>query len=448
MQRKQNHLYDINTRKTLRYSTFNGVFASIMTGLANEYVTPFLLLLGGTLRQVGILHALPNIAAALVQLKAPDITESMRSRKKVVSIFTFIQGLIFITLTFLSLFKLITPYLFIGLMVFFSCCSALINPAWGSWLSHIVSEAERGRFFGWRHKTLGLITAGSAFLAGFILNQTKKINSTFYGFALLFGLAFMFRIMGWYCIRRMREPDLTYNKDSYFSFYQFLARLKQSNFAKFVLFTASMNFSVNLASPYFAVLMLRDLKFSYLLYSIITIASHLTLYLMMQRWGKFADRIGNLRIIRFTAPLLGVIPVLWIINRSPIFLMAAQIFSGFLWAGFTLCTSNFIYDAVTPEKRTRCIAYFNVLNGIALSLGAVIGGVIVKWLPELFGYKILFLFMISAFLRLGAGIFIPKRLKEVRPVEKINSRDLFFQMINRRPILGVERKTIRYSNNI
>jgi len=190
--------------------------------------------------------------------------------------------------------------------------------------------------------------------------------------------------------------------------------------------------------------MLKDLHFSYMLYTVITITATLMVYIMISRWGRHADRIGNLKIIKFTSPLIGVIPLLWIFNRNPAFLFFAQVFSGFLWAGFNLCTTNFIYDAVIPEKRTRCISYFNVLNGLALCAGALLGGFLLQRLPALFGYKILTLFLISSVLRIMVGIFMPLKLEEVRPVEKVNSNELFFSMIGIKPLLGIERKTIRY----
>lgn len=430
-------------KRALHYSTVNGVFASIMAGFANEYLTPFLLLLGGTVSQVGVLNAFPNIAASLTQLKTADIAEGLGSRKRIVTVFTLAQGLILLFLATAVVFKTVTPAIFIAVMVLFSCCSALINPAWGSWLSDLVDQAKRGEFFGWRHKTLGLVATGSALLAGLILHQMKKIN-VFYGFALLFGAAFIFTMAGRYFLKKIYEPPLSYGKETRFTIAQFLSRLKESNFAKFVMFASAMSFSVNIASPYFAVLMLRDLKFSYLLYTLITVSSTLTLYLIMTRWGRLADRVGNIRVIRFTAPLTAIIPVFWVLNRHPLFLICAQVFSGFIWAGLNLGMSNFIYDAVTPEKRTRCIAYFNVFNGLMLSAGALLGGFILRWLPPFFGYKILTLFLISSALRAYIGLQLPLKLKEVRAVEKMHSNQLFFNMINTRALLGVDRRTIRY----
>ena len=89
-------------------------------------------------------------------------------------------------------------------------------------------------------------------------------------------------------------------------------------------------------------------------------------------------------------------------------------------------------------------SFFNVFNGVALSAGALLGGMLLKWLPALSGHKILTLLAISSFLRIAVGLLMLRRLKEVRDVQNVDSNQLFFSMIGMRAIVGVERKTIRY----
>ncbi|MBU0548817.1 MAG: MFS transporter [Candidatus Omnitrophica bacterium] len=431
------------TSRSLKFSFRDGIFASAMIGFTQDYFTPFLLLLGGTVRHVGMLNALPNLFGSLIQVKSADITEKIKSRRKTINIFVFIQAFMLLPMAIVALRGGISPAVFIAFVTLFASCGAISTPAWGSLMSDLVAKERRGEYFGWRNRILGLIIIGSALIAGFILYFMKKIN-VFYGFGIIFSLAFLYRLISWYYLKRMHEPPIEYKKENYFNLIDFLARIRESNFAKFVLFVAAMNFSINLASPFFAVLMLKDLQFNYLLYTLITITATLTLYLMISRWGRHADKVGNLKIIRFTAPLIGITPLLWIFNHNPIFLIFVQIYSGFLWAGFSLCTTNFIYDAVMPEKRARCISYFNVLNGLALSCGALIGGFLLRYLPPLFGYKIFMLFLISSVLRIAIGAFMPMKLKEVRPVERIDNNALFFSIIGMKPLLGVERKIVRF----
>ncbi|MBU1062209.1 MAG: MFS transporter [Candidatus Omnitrophica bacterium] len=429
--------------KSLRFSFLDGVFASGMVGFTQEYFTPFLLILGATAKHIGVLNALPNLVASLIQLKSADLVEKIKSRKKIINIFVFLQALMLLPMAFIALIGAVSPALFIAMVVMFTSFGALANPAWGSLMSDLVKEEKRGEYFGWRNRTLGFIIVAATFIAGIILHNFKKIN-VFDGFVIIFSFAAIFRIISWYFLKKMHEPSLEYNKGNSFTLLNFLSKIKKSNFAKFVLFVSMMNFSVNISAPFFAVLMLKDLHFSYMLYTVITATATLTIYLTIARWGRQADKIGNLKVIKFVSPLIGIIPLLWIINRHPIFLVFAQIFSGFLWAGFNLCASNFIYDSVTSAKRTRCIAYFSALNGIALCGGSLLGGFLLQKLPNLFGYKILSLFLLSSVLRILVGIFMPMKLKEVRPIEKISNNKLFFSIIGMKPLLGVERKTVRY----
>lgn len=430
-------------KRSLRFSFLDGIFASCMIGFTQEYFTPFLLVLGASVKHVGILNALPNLSASLTQLKSADFVEKVKSRKKIIVTFVLLQALMLLPIMFIALANVRNLHFFIMIVILFTSFGALANPAWGSLMSDLVDENKRGEYFGFRTRILGFITVMSIFIAGIILNYSRKTN-VFLGFASIFGLAFLFRMISCYFLNRMHDASLEHREEDKFTFLNFLSRMRESNFAKFVLFVSMMNFSVNLASPFFAVLMLRDLHFNYLLYTFITLTATLTVYIIIGRWGKHADKVGNLKIIRFVSPLIGILPLLWVINRSPVFLLFAQVVSGFAWAGFNLCASNFIYDAVIPTKRTRCIAYFNFLNGIALCAGALLGGFTLQKLPPIFGYNILTLFLISSFLRLMFGIFMPTKLREVRPVTKVGNNQLFFSVIGIRPLLGIERKTIRY----
>jgi len=435
-----NSMDNKKVEKSLRFSLLDGIFASGMFGFTSEYFTPFLLLLGATVRHVGMLSALPNFFASLLQLKSADFTDRLKSRKKIINIFVLLQAFMLLPMAVIALTNRANPALFITVVILFVSFGAISAPAWASLMSDLVAEDKRGTYFGWRNRVLGFILVGATFVAGLILHVMKRLN-IYHGFVIIFGLAFIFRTISWYFLTKMHEPLLEHKKEDYFSLFDFLRRIRESNFAKFVLFVSMMSFSVNLASPFFAVLMLGDMHFSYFLYSFITVSATLTVFLMISRWGRHADRVGNLKVIKFTSPLIGLIPLLWILNRRPAFLVFAQIFSGFLWAGFNLCTINFIYDAATPEKRTRCISYFNVLNGLASCAGALLGGFILKGLPSIFGYKILTLFLISSLLRIIIGIFMPLKLKEVKPVENIRSYELFFSVIGIKPVLGIDRKT-------
>jgi predicted MFS family arabinose efflux permease len=418
--------------KSLKYSIRDGVYASLMTGFTVDYFTPFILLMGGSLRHVAVVSALPNLVSSIVQLKSADIPERLKSRKRVINLFVLLQALMLLPMTASFMLGEARIAVFIATVTLFTSFGAFVTPAWGSLMADLVREDKRGEYFGWRNKVLGLVTIAATFGAGFVLHQAERFN-LFAGFAVVFGLAFVFRLVSWRYLMKMHEPPMVHRQEDRFSIIEFISRANKSNFARFVIFVSAMKFAVNIASPFFAVLMIRDLRFNYLTYTLITLSATLATNITIKRWGVHADRIGNLKVLRLTSRLIAFVPLMWLVSQDPYFLFIAQLFSGFAWAGFNLSASNFIYDAASPAKRTRCIAYFNVFNGLSLCLGALLGGYLAQMThPGFLKYNIMNLILISAMLRMVTAFFLPFKLKEVRDVEKIKSRHLLYSMLKLR----------------
>ncbi len=407
----------IGKKKTLRYSFVDGVFASFMGGFVQDYFTPFLLAIGGTVGQVGLLGAIPNLFASLVQLKSPDMVEKFRSRKPVMDLFVPLQAASLLFMAMLAVFAHSWRIAFLLAVILFTAFGALVAPAWSSMMSEIVDGDKWGAFFGWRNQAMGFMTIIAALIASMVLFFTKK-TCLFTGFALLFGAAFVFRMLSWSFLRRMEEPPL---KQSAGAGKGHRSGGKLDNFTRFVFYVGAVNFSANLAGPFFSVLMLKGLRFTYPAYVAVNSVQNLAIYLSIRRWGRCADRLGNIRIIKATSKLIVFIPALWLVSRNPFYLAAAQVFSGFVWAGFNLSSSNFVYDASSPENRTRSVAQLNASTGMGLCAGALAGGLLIPFLPQLFGHRILSLFAVSAAIRLVVAFLVPFGLREVRRVEKMGA---------------------------
>jgi predicted MFS family arabinose efflux permease len=183
--------------------------------------------------------------------------------------------------------------------------------------------------------------------------------------------------------------------------------------------------------------MLRDLGLGYFLYMVIHLAAAVGSLAAFPIWGRNADVVGNARILKTTGWLIPVIPLLWLVSRDPAYLMLVEFFAGFVWGGFNLCAANFIYDAVTPEKRVRCLGYFNLISGVAIFAGTMIGGFLADRLPPLLGLPLMSLFLLSGLLRFTAMLWPWGRFKEVREsARKVSSRQLFFSVVGIRPLAG------------
>ena len=406
---------DVAVKKSLDLSIKDGVAFAATTGFGDNYINPFAVAIGASNLQIGLLSSFTQLVSSLMQLKAADITERLGSRKKVIVLSVFFQALMLLPVAMI-------PYLPQSIRVQALICfstlyllfASFANPPWGSLMADLVPEGKRGEFFSKRGRIVGLVTVISAFLAGYILHLFKKQSLT--GFTIIFLVALVSRYISCYFLNRMYEPPLEVKREHYFSFTEFVRRLNVGNFGKYVMFHSSFSFAVFLASPFFPVFMLRDLGFSYITYSIATTTVPLASIVAVSYWGRRADAIGNRRIIKICTLVVSVLPAMWLVSRNVYFLLVIQALAGIFWAGFNLCSSNFIYDSVIPEKRTRVISYFNTFNGISVCIGTLLGGFLATHIPPVFGYRLLTLFAVSSLLRIIVSTILLKRVREVRKI--------------------------------
>ena len=429
----------VNVRESLRSSFKDGIFAALMAGVTDHYATPAALFLGATVQQVGLITALPNLFSSLSQFFSVKVIYWVGGRIKLLVRLVFSQASLIFCIALLPLLEISNRVeLLLLLLILAAVCGGLAGPAWGSLMSDYVPARKRGRYFGWRSRTVGAVTVGSIVASGLLLNLFQEISYNT-GFWIIFSLAAAARYVSAYFLSRMDEPPHKKDPASDFTFVMFLRRFRESNFLKFVVFCGSLTFATYLAAPFFAVFMLRDLQLSYATYMALQVCSSLAALIALPLWGKHADLVGNVRVLRLSSFLAALIPVFWLFSDNPAYLMLVQIFSGFSWSGVTLSAGNFIYDAVTPQKRVRCIAYFNVINGIALFMGSAMGGHFASRLPALFGHRLLALFALSCLCRLSFYLLLSRSFREVRITPEVSIQGLFFSVVGIRPLVGPAR---------
>jgi len=423
-------------RESLRNSFFDGLFASINLGFTQNYLTPFALLLGANSFQIGLISSFPQLASSLTQIISPDLIERWPKRVKFISYAVFLQAFLWLLISFLPFLPGEKIFLYILLLTLNTSFGSAATPVWQSLMSDTVEKERYGAYFAWRGRVLGFVTLIANFTAGFLLFLFA--DEKVFGFFLLFFISAITRAISGYFISRMVEIPLRVVPERRFSYFGFIKRLPESNFVKFTLFVSLMNFATFIAAPFFSVYMLRDLKFAYSTYTLITTSSTLASLLTLPFWGRYGDRYGNARMLKVSALLIPLIPLLWLISANPIFLILINAFAGYAWSGFNLCAVNFIFDAASPEVRTRCLGYFNFTNGIALFFGGLIGGYLAGRVPSLFFRSpLLTLFLISGILRLLTNLFLLKRFREVRGVEPIEGKELLSVVLGLKPVLSL-----------
>ena len=433
-------------KKTLRSSILDGGCHSAMLGFTQSYVTPFALALKATTAQIGLLSSIPNMVMALSQLAAPYLARRAGSRKRLILPVVLMHALMWIPI-------LLVPFLCQSGAVWWLICfvalgtlfGSISNPAWGSMMADLVPENTRGRYFSHRTRVGDLAMLAASFAAGGILQLTT--GKPFLGFSVVFGSAVAFRLASWYFLSRMYEPPFVVQTTRRVAREHSRKRGPSSHLRRLAAYVSLINFATCLCGPFFAVYMLRDLKFDYLTYVGVNATSTIATIIFLSVWGKRADRAGNVRIIKVTSCLIPLVPLLWLVSKQVYYLLLVQAIAGLAWSGFNLATTNFLYDSSAREARTKSIAVFNAVNGMAMCLGSLVGGYLAPRLPLLNGSNLLTLFLVSGLLRMAIVLSPLRRLSEVRRVPRISTRELLFGkprllwigMRNRvAPVLGPE----------
>lgn len=109
-----------------------------------------------------------------------------------------------------------------------------------------------------------------------------------------------------------------------------------------------------------------------------------------------------------------VVPLLWIFSHNIYYLIGVQVLSGIIWAGFLLSGTNYIFESSNRRNRMRGFALYTGGNSLGIALGALTGGFLVSILPQLNGYHMLSLFLVSVIARaIVVSLFI-NGIKEMK----------------------------------
>ncbi|MBI2652204.1 MFS transporter [Candidatus Woesearchaeota archaeon] len=426
-----------NTKKSLKYSLYDGAAFAVMDGMTNSFLTPFAIALNASVNLIAALTYVPQLVGAFVQLFAVKIVEILKDRRKILVAASFMHAFLWIPLLLIPYLSPDRKYLVIAYVSLQTMLIQLMQPIGNSLLGDIVPKFERGRFFGLRNKVVGAASFIATLIAGFILNYFSPKNP-FLGFAILFSLAFITRLISGVFKTMIYDPMPDTEHAEKFSLFDFVKRMDKTNYGHFVIYVVLFKFATYIAAPFFAVYMLRNLGFSYWQFTILAAAELIASFIAVGIWGKLIDERGTKFVLYISGMLTPLIPLLWLFSKNFYYLILVEIFSGLSWAGFNLSASNFIFDAVKPENRVRCIAYYKFFEGIAIVLGAALGGFLINHLPMwIFASTILLVFLISGALRLITSLTLLPTLKEARLIELDIEHSFFKRYLTIRPSEGI-----------
>jgi MFS family permease len=375
-------------RRTLGLSQKEAVASATMTATSDNFFNAFAVYLHASAAQMGALTAIPQLFGAWMQLLSIWIGAWIPRKNLVVAVAGF-QAVVVAGIGWIAMGTLGEPSVWLIVMAsVYSAALNLIQPHWRAWMGSLVPARRRGAFFAVRTR-LTMVSSLLIFLAGGgMLTLCAESGRPGLGFALLFGFAALGRGCSATLLGKMHDPDPVSEGEDHKVLWESLRQLKLAlhdpGFRQYVFFLSSMMGAVAISAPFFAVYMLKELGFTYLEFSINAAASIVTQFLLLGFWGRFSDRHGNRVVLLMTGSAIPLMPLLWMVSPSFYYLLLVQVVSGACWSGFTLSTSNYLYE-LRPH-RTGFATYAAVQASITAAmvfLGGISGGILASFVPLL-----------------------------------------------------------------
>jgi MFS family permease len=377
-------------KHNLYWFFFDGLFASASDNIILTYVTLYILALGASRTQVGLMSSFSSLTSALLLLPGAILVERYGHRKEITMAFG--GGVARLAILLMALLPLFVGgqaiiWVAIALSVVRDSFGNLCFPAWVSITADIVPMEGRGRFFGSRNFIMGVTGMLAILLVGELITRTTIPL----GFQIALGLAFVLGMLSTFSFGKLGDPirrAAPANAASGFSLQTIMHDLREHPaFLALGLVMAFWNFSLNIAGPFFNVYMVTNLKFTASLVGIASIVSSLASLLIQRRVGRLSDRLGPRKVQLISMFLIPFLPFAWMLVTNFWHVVVLNSFSGALWGAFNLVSFNFLLSLTPDAQRARFSAFYQMLIMIALAGGAAVGA----WLVTQWGYRLIFL---------------------------------------------------------
>ncbi|MEQ1505075.1 MAG: hypothetical protein ABMB14_22770, partial [Myxococcota bacterium] len=245
---------------------------------------------------------------------------------------------------------------------------------WASWFGELVPARLRGRWFGCRNRWVSAATFLTIVVGGLFLHAVEPVGgaSTGIGFALAYAAAAGLRAIGARLLATTWEPR--FEAPAPVDHAVAMLTAPDGRAARGVVGAgAAILLAVCIATPFFSAHMLDTLGFSYLTFLGAQAVMVATKVFALGPWGRFVDRVGPIKAFRWSAALVALVPVPWVVADRASIVYLAQALSGVAWAGQEVSLLALTLGAVGPRRRAVLLATQSLANGVAQVGGGLLG---------------------------------------------------------------------------
>jgi MFS family permease len=371
--------------KGLKYVTADGLSSEAMVVFTSgTFLTALAIHMGASNFQLGLFAALPTFTTVF-QLAAIWLVRRFNNRRLITTIFNFLARLPLIAIG-------IMPMLFTGsttiqillLLLFFQhIFGDIAGASWNAWMKDLIPQERLGGFFSRRTRmaqTLNVtLSLATAIGLDFIKRHYPAQEITAYTSLYLAGGAL--GMISVYLLLSTPEPVAEPIEENVLPL--LWKSLNNVNFRKLLMFNSFWAFSLNLATPFFAVFMMKTLGLPVAYLIGLGILSQLSSIFSLNLWGRYSDRFSNKTVIKLCAPLYILCILAFAFaglpSSKPVtlgLLVLIHIIIGFSTAGINLSLSNIGIKLAPKHEAIVYLSAKNMLVAFFSTIAPLVGGLL------------------------------------------------------------------------
>lgn len=377
------NLTESQVRSGLKLVTIDGLAAEAMVAFTGgTFLVAMALQLGASNFQLGLLAALPTFCN-IFQLFSVWLVQRYNNRRAVTVISCVLGRFPLLIIGLLPfLFSATTSIHVLSFLLFFHYLfGSVAGASWNSWMKDLIPEHRLGSFFSHRGRLSQIVSITLSILIALLLDYIRLHHAGHLvtAYFIMFICGGLLGLSSAYILSRTPEPESFMQKDNLLKTFQ--KPLKDKNFRNLLVFNSAWAFALNLATPFFAVYMLKTigLPLSYIIG--LGILNQLSSVFSIKLWGRYSDRYSNKTIIHICAPVYILCIVLWAYTAMPptwllslAMLAGIHIFSGISTAGINLAISNMGIKLADKSESMIYLSAKNMIVAFVSALAPVIGG--------------------------------------------------------------------------
>lgn len=375
-------------RRALSLVTLAWIFGSVWTvAISGTPLTLFARGLNASNFQLGVLAAIPFIAS-FASLPASLLIERTGARKTIFMCALYFNRVLWIPIAIVPVWIVHTygmaasgqaMFAFLALLLCMHLGQAVGGPPWTSWMSDLVPERIRGRYFCRRRQWGILSIIPAAIMVGYVLDRHRGespiellgVIAIIFCIACVFGVTdiALFHFVpaipkapqrGAHLIQSLAEP------------------LKNRQFLAFAGFMGLMTFAVASQGQFVTLYLTEKLQIGNAKAQFMLLVTPLLAQLLMLPiWGKMADRMGKKPMLMIGS--LGLVPVGlgWVLvtsgNEWLGYVMSAA--GAAMWTAFEVANFNFMLEmSGSDEPGRKGGTSYVAVNGVIINIAGCAGG--------------------------------------------------------------------------